>query len=100
MLLLLLLSYRHHVSTYYQAYSYANKRRDNFLLRLGHPELVIYVGFDVFFVCVLLAGKGSKVSFVLNQDFHSGYANENSTAYSILANNVKGEVSLTVVAKY
>ena len=37
-------------------------------------------------------GKGNKVSFVLNQDFHSGYENENTTAYSILANNVKTEV--------
>ena len=46
-----------------------------------------------------IVGKGSKVSFVLNQDFHSGYANENSTAYSILAHNVKGEVRLTVVSK-
>ena len=36
--------------------------------------------------------------FVLNQDFHSGYANENSTAYSILASNVKGEVRFTVVS--
>ena len=32
------------------------------------------------------------MSFVLNQDFHSGYANENSAAYNILANNVKQEV--------
>ena len=39
------------------------------------------------------------MSFVLNQDFHSGYANENSTAYSILANNVKREVRLKVVVK-
>ena len=46
-----------------------------------------------------IVGKGSKVSFVLNQDFHSGYANENSTAYSILANNVKAEVRLTVASK-
>jgi len=49
-------------------------------------------------------GKGSEVSFVLNQDFHSGYANENSTAYSILANNVKREIeralgSSTVVSE-
>lgn len=36
------------------------------------------------------------MSFVLNQDFHSGYANENSTAYSILANNVKREVRKAV----
>lgn len=37
-------------------------------------------------------GKGKKVSFVLNQDFHDGYDNENSAAYNILANNVKKEV--------
>ena len=55
---------------------------------------------DVFlFLFRRIVGKGSKVSFVLNQDFHSGYANENSTAYSILAHNVKGEVRLTVVSK-
>ena len=53
--------------------------------------------FGFLFSRFCIAGKGSKVSFVLNQDFHSGYANENSTAYSILANNVKGEVRLTVV---
>ncbi|CAH3152567.1 unnamed protein product [Porites evermanni] len=37
-------------------------------------------------------GKGEKVSIILNQDFHDGYANENSAAYEILANSVKKEV--------
>lgn len=37
-------------------------------------------------------GQGRKVSFVLNQDFHNGYDNENSAAYNILASNVKKEV--------
>lgn len=58
-----------------------------------------------FMLCLTLVllfcctGKGSRVSFVLNQDFHSGYANENSTAFSILASNVKREVRCTVVPK-
>ena len=51
-----------------------------------HPVLCQPLSF--FFV-----GKGKKVSFVLNQDFHDGYDNENSAAYNILANNVKKEVS-------
>ena len=37
-----------------------------------------------------------NVTFVLNQDFHSGYANENSAAYNILANSVKKEVRRTL----
>ena len=32
------------------------------------------------------------MTFVLNQDFHSGYADDNSAAYNILARNVKKEV--------
>ena len=42
---------------------------------------------------ILFVGQGQKVSFVLNQDFHNGYDNENSAAYNILASNVKKEVS-------
>ena len=32
------------------------------------------------------------MSFVLNQNFYDEYANENSAAYDILANNLKKEV--------
>lgn len=49
------------------------------------------------FLLSCCTGKGSRVSFVLNQDFHSGYANENSTAFSILASNVKREVRCSEV---
>ena len=38
------------------------------------------------------------MSFVLNQDFHDGYGNENSSAYNILANNVKNEVRCKLVS--
>ena len=48
------------------------------------------------FLPLLFVGKGRKVSLVLNQDFHSGYANENSAAYDILANNLKQEVRNTL----
>lgn len=61
---------------------------------------MIYFVFNFGFYFWFFAGKGNKVSFVLNQDFHSGYANENSTAYSILANSVKREVRFTIVGKF
>ena len=38
------------------------------------------------------------MSFVLNQDFHDGYADENSAAYDILANSVKKEVRYKAIA--
>ena len=42
--------------------------------------------------CFFCKGQGTKVTFVLNQDFHDGYADDNSAAYNILARNVKKEV--------
>lgn len=48
--------------------------------------------FELLYLFSLLKGKGQKLSFILDEDYHPEYSNEDSTAYDILAQNVKQEV--------